>query len=467
MHIATAGIALLALLAATSPSAGLQGPAAPAETPAGGGEGPPPPWSRQDPADGLYRTARAALNEGDYGRASGLFRQITARYPRSAYAPDALYWAAFSHYRMGGSDNLRAALGQLDEQRRRFPRAATRGDADVLATRIRGELARMGDAGAAVRVARDAARAAAPTGGAGSAGGQGACTGNEDDVRTAALNALLQMNTEQAVPILRQVLARRDACSAPLRKQAVFLLSQKRTAETENLLLSVARQDPDPDVREKAVFWLSQIPTERAVDVLQEILGSSRDDGVREKAIFALSQHPSARARQVLRDVAEQSSLPAALRERAIFWIGQRPSAQNASFLRALYGRLDSEQLKERTLFSLSQMQGQGNDRWLLEVVTNEREPVELRKMALFWAGQTGASVEEISGVYARISNREVREQVIFVLSQRQEAAALDRLIEIARSDRDAGLRQKAIFWLGQSKDPRAARALQDIVAGG
>ncbi|HEX2190990.1 MAG TPA: HEAT repeat domain-containing protein [Longimicrobiaceae bacterium] len=463
MHIATAALALAALLVPAARPLGTGEPVAAcaAARPAGC---PPPAWSRQDPADGIYRTARAALNDNDYRRAATLFRQITTRHPRSTYAPDAHYWEAFALYRVGGSGNLRAALGRLDEQRRLHPRAGTRGDADVLATRIRGELARLGDSKAAERVTRDAARAARPKGGTASGQVRGACAGNEDDVRTAALNALLQMNAEQAVPILKQVLARRDACSAPLREQAVFLLSQKATPETESLLLSIAREDPDPGVREKAVFWLSQIPTERAVDVLQEILRTSRDDGLREKAIFALSQHPSARAGQVVRGLAEQSSLPAGLREKAIFWIGQQPSAANAGFLRALYGRMDSEPLKEKVIFSLSQMPGQGNDRWLLGVATSDREPLEMRKKALFWAGQTGVSVAEIAALYDRTSNRAMREQVIFVLSQRQEPAALDRLIQIARGDRDPALRQKAVFWLGQSEDPRAARVLEEII---
>jgi hypothetical protein len=37
-------------------------------------------------------------------------------------------------------------------------------------------------------------------------------------------------------------------------------------------------------------------------------------------------------------------------------------------------------------------------------------------------------------------------------------------LLDIARHDPDRELRQKALYWLGQSADPRAAKALQDII---
>ena len=40
----------------------------------------------------------------------------------------------------------------------------------------------------------------------------------------------------------------------------------------------------------------------------------------------------------------------------------------------------------------------------------------------------------------------------------------MDKLLEIARRDADPELRKKALFWLGQSNDPRAAKALQDII---
>jgi HEAT repeat protein len=61
--------------------------------------------------------------------------------------------------------------------------------------------------------------------------------------------------------------------------------------------------------------------------------------------------------------------------------------------------------------------------------------------------------------------DREMREQIIFVLSQRNnDPAAMDKLIDIARKDPDAELRKRALFWVGQSKDPRATQLLQDIL---
>src|SRR5260370_1222863 len=202
---------------------------------------------------------------------------------------------------------------------------------------------------------------------------------DEDDVRIAALNGLRQMDATNALRILKKVLAKRDACSAGLRRKAVFIVSQKRSGETEDILLDVARNDPDSEVRQQAVFWLSQPGSDHAVTALDSILRSATDPELQDKAIFALSQIHNARAAQILRDYATNQRAPGAAREKAIFWLGQQQSPENAAFLRGVYAKLTSVDLKEKVIFSLSQMGGADNGRWLMDIALNEREPVKMR----------------------------------------------------------------------------------------
>jgi TolA-binding protein len=431
-----------------------------------------PPEARflQDPADSLYRAAREALNRGDYARAAEMFRRIRQRYPRSGYAPDAYYWEAFALYRAGGKENLHAALRALENQGRAHPRASTRNSAEVLATRIRGQLAALGDAVAAESVASlvgpptgPPPRGVPPATPAPPAAPRPP-QAQDDDLRLAALNALLQMDAERAIPILRDVLARRDPRSVELRRHAVFLVSQKRTAETEQILLDAARNDPDAEVRAQAVFWLSQVPTERAAAALDSILLHSTDREVQKKAIFALSQHRSDRAGRALRDFIERGGAPDELKGDAIFWLGQRGAEAEQAYLRQLYARLTSRELKEKVIFGVSQRRSAESQRWLLDLARNRAEPLELRKSALFWAGQGGVAIADLVALYDTMDDREMREQLIFVYSQRREREAVDKLMDIARRDPDRELRGKAIFWLGQSKDPRVAQFLLELI---
>lgn len=445
---------------------------------------PPASWLQGDPADSLYKLGREALNRSRFREAASTFRQIRERYPRSGYTPDALYWEAFALYRLGGRGSLRQALSALEMQADRYPQASTRGDGEALRTRITAALARSGDAESAQEITAVAAAAAAPPAQPGvpvTAAAPSAPRGrtprparaprasrhdecdNEDDTKAIALNALLQMDAERAVPILEKVLARRDSASTCLRRRAMFLISQKQTGRTEDILLNAARTDPDPEVRQQAVFWLSQVNSDKAIAALESVLGGSTDPEMQEKALFALSQQQSPRAAAILRAFAEREGAPAELRGRAIFWMGQK-GGDNSAYLRTLYGKVRDAELREQILFSVSQAGGQANGDWLLGIAKNGQEPMELRKRALFWAGQGSASIGELVRLYDGISDREMREQLVFVYSQRNEREAMDKMIDIARRDPDQEIRKRALFWISQSKDPRATQLIQDIL---
>ncbi len=89
---------------------------------------------------------------------------------------------------------------------------------------------------------------------------------------------------------------------------------------------------------------------------------------------------------------------------------------------------------------------------------------MELRKNALFWAGQSGVGLADLLTMWNLDLDQEMKEQLVFVYSQSDEPAALDKLFEIARTETDQELRENAIFWLGQSDDPRVTQFLEDLI---
>lgn len=426
-------------------------------------------------ADTLLRAAQRVMAEGDFREAAQMFARLAERYPRSAQAPDALYWRAFALYRAGSSSNLAAALVALNDLNRLYPSSsANQNDAGSLRVRVCGELAQRGDEACA----RDIVSTANAGSGSGSGSSSGSSTSptqgssqscpredDDNDERIMALNALLSMNSEAAVPILERVLARKDDCSKALRKKAVFLISQKRTENVADILIRVAREDPSPDVREQAVFWLSNVRDPRVIDLLAEMAANSSDPAIQEKSIFSLSNTRNERASQILRDIAQSDGASKNAREQAIFWLGNRRDAKASEFLKALYARLTDRDLKEKVLFSVANQRSAGNGTWLVGIAMNERESMGLRKQALFWAGtQRAVSLTEVAALYDRVSEKEMKEQIIFVLSQNKADAAVDKLMDIARRDTDRDMRSKAVFWLGQSRDPRVIKFLEELI---
>jgi HEAT repeat protein len=103
----------------------------------------------------------------------------------------------------------------------------------------------------------------------------------------------------------------------------------------------------------------------------------------------------------------------------------------------------------------------------LLQIARSVRLPEERRRSAIFWLGQAaGAAVDQALDSIASDdrSDREVRQQAVFALSQRSSAEAVPALIRVARTSRDPALRKTALFWLGQSEDPRALDLFEEIL---
>ncbi len=103
----------------------------------------------------------------------------------------------------------------------------------------------------------------------------------------------------------------------------------------------------------------------------------------------------------------------------------------------------------------------------LLAIAKDGGRPRETRKGAVFWLGQAaGQAATEGLGeiVYDDSGDGEVRESAIFALSQLDDDAGVPILIDIVREHPDPNLKKKAIFWLGQSGDPRAVALFEELL---
>jgi hypothetical protein len=104
----------------------------------------------------------------------------------------------------------------------------------------------------------------------------------------------------------------------------------------------------------------------------------------------------------------------------------------------------------------------------LVRLARNDARPRETRRQAVFWLSQLAeASVTPSLDSIARDGgiDRDVREQAVFALSQRPRDEGVPALIRIAKSSRDSEVRRKALFWLGQSDDPRAIALFEEMLS--
>lgn len=103
----------------------------------------------------------------------------------------------------------------------------------------------------------------------------------------------------------------------------------------------------------------------------------------------------------------------------------------------------------------------------LLALAKNESLYKDTRKSAVFWLSQAAgdAATKGLSELAEDESeDRDVRDQAVFALSQLPHDQGIPVLMRLARSNKDPKVRRKALFWLGQSDDPRVLALFEDIL---
>jgi HEAT repeat protein len=291
--------------------------------------------------------------------------------------------------------------------------------------------------------------------------------------RNPLLAAVLADSTNIAPDLLR--IARDGSASLRTRRRAVNFVGIIGDRSTVAPLVELARQGgstghadvigPGDGVQAAAVGALAMLGDDAGLPALMD-LARGGSESVRKSAVFWLGQSDAPRARELVRSVIDNGKETDAVRGSAIFALGQgrNQTREDAAFLRAAFDRLDSPRLKDRILMAVSQGDDADGARWLLDRARDARQPLEVRRKAVFWAGQGHAPVADIVSLYRSVEEPRLKEHVIFVLSQRDDDTAVDALMNIARNDENRAMRGKALFWLAQKNDPRVAKMIADIV---
>lgn len=91
----------------------------------------------------------------------------------------------------------------------------------------------------------------------------------------------------------------------------------------------------------------------------------------------------------------------------------------------------------------------------------------------IFWLAQYAAAKLAGSddpfaarGVRDESGEEDVKEHAVFALSQLRNGEGVEPLIQVARTNKDQRLRAKAMFWLGESGDPRALDLFEQVLTG-
>jgi HEAT repeat protein len=71
---------------------------------------------------------------------------------------------------------------------------------------------------------------------------------------------------------------------------------------------------------------------------------------------------------------------------------------------------------------------------------------------------------EQITAAIENDPETEVKKKAVFALSQMHNEDSVPLLINLAKTNHNPVVRKQAIFWLGQSHDPRALDFLEALI---
>lgn len=150
--------------------------------------------------------------------------------------------------------------------------------------------------------------------------------------------------------------------------------------------------------------------------------------------------------------------------------LGEVSPEEGSAFLLALAERGTPARVAGHAIFPA--MLGRGVVAWptLLRIARN-RDRARGNETMLWLSRYAAAKLEGSDDPFSvdrgdRTDEEEVKEHAVFALSQLRGREGIDPLIQVARTNKDAGVRAKALFWLGQSGDPRALDLFDEILNG-
>jgi HEAT repeat protein len=146
--------------------------------------------------------------------------------------------------------------------------------------------------------------------------------------------------------------------------------------------------DCELDAGGRAVHWLEGVNPADSVKLLSSLLSSSSGaDKLRSGAMPALAMHREDVALPVLLSLAKQDP-NTRVRGEALFWLAETAGRKVSAEITAAIENDPDTDVKKKAVFALSQLPRDEGVPLLINVAKTNKNPV-VRKQAMFWLGQT------------------------------------------------------------------------------
>ncbi len=366
----------------------------------------------------LYADGTHAIDENRWPDAVGLFDRVAQMH--GEHAEGALYWKAYAENKEGQSANALSTCGEL---RKGFPKSRWLDECGALEIEIRGK------SGQPVSPQAE----------------------TDENLKLLALNALMQQDQEQAVPILQKILNGNQ--SDELKSRALFVLAQSQSPQAQALISQIAQGQSGPALQIKAIRMLAT-QGKRADDTLASIYQHSTD--VQVKRVILQSYLITGDSAKLL-EAARQETNPELVKT-AIHTLGAMSAGQD---LMTMYRATNNAQTKADIINSLIPA-GHNGVPPLTEIAQSEQDP-ELRRKAIRNLGIAGGMsvAPALLSTYQKNTDVETKRaaaQALFLANDAQD------LVTLARAEKDIEMKKYLVQQLSLMHDQEATKYMLEIL---
>jgi len=217
-------------------------------------------------------------------------------------------------------------------------------------------------------------------------------------------------------------------------------------------------------------LWLTGVTGADSVKVLlgiaKDTAGATREQLRRaDSAVSAIALHSDPAADAALDELIAVNQ-PEQVRRQAIFWIGNARGQHGIDVVTRVAREDPNDKMREHAMFALTQSKDPKALSVVVDMAHNDKN-ARVRGQALFWLAQRAGQKVAQSAITNAIANdpeTEVKKKALFALTQMPSGEGIPMLIQVARTNHNAEVRKQAMFWLGQSKDERALRYIEEVL---
>lgn len=367
----------------------------------------------------LYADGTRAINESRWPDAVRLFDRVAQM--RGEHREGALYWKAYAENKEGQPANALSICGELQKS---YPKSRWLDECGALEIEIRG------------KSGHPVSPQAEP----------------DDNLKLLALNALMQQDQAQAVPILEKILSGNQ--SEELKSRALFVLAQNRSPQAEALVSQIAQGQSGPTLQIKAIRMLAATQGKRADETLASLYQHSSDAQV--KRAILQSYLMTADSSKLL-EIVRQETNPELVKT-AIQTLGAMNAGQD---LLTVYRATNNAQTKADIINSLI-ASGHNGVSPLTEIVQSEQD-AELRRKAIRNLGIAGgiSVAPALVNTYQKNTDVETKRaaaQALFLANDAQD------LITLARGEKDLEMKQYLVQLLSVMHNQEATKYMLEIL---